>query len=112
METITEKRIKCFKRILKELGLYSAYIRERRRLRPLDNVFSVVKRYTSLSVIIDYSFTWHETNNAEIWSELCHISAYSPFYTEEVTFFATKEGLDYLKSKMKICYDKNFLSNK
>jgi hypothetical protein len=112
METITEKRIKCFKRILKELGLYSAYIRERRRLRPLDNVFSVVERHKSLPVIIDYSFTWNDTDNSEIWSELCDISGYSPFHTEEVTFFATKEGLDYLKSKMKICYGKNFLSNK
>ena len=112
MEDLIKKRVKCFKRILKELGLYSVYIRERRKLRPTNNVFSVVERHKSLSIIIDYSFTWNDTDNSEIWSELCHISGYNPFHTEEVTFFATKEGLDYLKRKMKICYDKNFLSNK
>jgi hypothetical protein len=101
MEDLAKKRIKCFKRILKELGLYSAYIRERKKLCPTNNVFSVAERYKSLSVIINYSFTWSDTNNAEIWAELCHISSYSPFRTDEVTFFATKTGLDYLKTKMK-----------
>ena len=101
MEDLNKKRIRCFKRILKELGLYSAYIRERRKLRPADNVFSTVERYKSLSAIIDYSFTWADTNNEEIWSELCNVSAWNPYNTEEVTFYATKTGIDYLKSEMK-----------
>ena len=67
-----EKNIKCFKRILKELGIYNLYIRERRNQYPDLKVFSVAGRYSSLSSIIDYSLTWADTKNPGLWPELTY----------------------------------------
>lgn len=67
-----ERNIKCFKRILKELGIYNLYIRERRKQCPNAGVFSVAGRYSSLSSIIDYSLTWADTKNPDLWPELTY----------------------------------------
>ena len=67
-----ERNIKRFKRILKELGIYTLYIRERRKQYPGIEVFSVAGRYSSLSSIIDYSLTWANTKNPDLWPELTY----------------------------------------
>ena len=46
-----ERNIKRFKRILKELGIYTAYIRERKKYAPDGGVFSVAGRYSSLTAM-------------------------------------------------------------
>ena len=92
-----EKNIKRFKRILKELGIYTAYIRERKKYAPDGGVFSVAGRYSSLSSIIDYSFTWADTKNPELWPELTY--AIEREYSQNIDYFSNlgNGALDKLK---------------
>lgn len=92
-----EKNVKRFKRILKELGIYNLYIRERRKQYPGVEVFSVAGRYSSLSSIIDYSFTWADTKNPELWPELTY--AIEREYSQNIDYFSNlgNGALDKLK---------------
>lgn len=86
--------IKKFKRFLKELGLYSAYVHERGKYIDWENFVcisnggvqrygkkidfwnTVEKYYDDVGRIIDCSFRWADTNNRLLWSELNYITSY------------------------------------
>jgi hypothetical protein len=95
-----ERNIKRFKRILKELGIYNLYIRERRKQYPDVKVFSVAGRYSSLSSIIDYSFTWADTKNPDLWPELTY--AIDREFSQSIDYFSNlgNGALDKLKKHL------------
>ena len=102
-----EKNIKHFKRILKELGIYALYIKERRRLSPYVGVFSVAGRHASLSNIIYFSFTWADTKNPNLWPELAYAIDREHrqdidyfYYLETGALYRIKKHLE----KSKYCY--------
>jgi hypothetical protein len=98
---INKKRnIKRFKRILKELGIYALYIRERKRQYPNSGVFSVAERYSHLGNLIDYSFTWANTKNPNLWPELTY--AVEGEISQDVDYFSNlgTGALDKLKKHL------------
>ena len=66
-------------RLLKELGIYNLWLKERRKYN-LENresracsrytMFSVVGEYGYFSNFIDDSFCWCDTHNEDLWAEL------------------------------------------
>lgn len=63
-----ETRVKVFKRILKDSGLYHLFMEERKlyhtHLGPFDEVS------ISFHGSIDYSLCWADTKDEELWSEI------------------------------------------
>lgn len=74
---INNKTIKKFKRLLKELGIYKAWLESRLFYIVTVNeiaLFSVIE-YAELSNIINYSFTWSDTGNPNLWEAIFYSSA-------------------------------------
>ena len=91
-------RIKHFKRILKELGIYSIYIRDikNQRIGSLEKNLGDVETFSQL---IDESFTWSFTENEQLWEKLYDITCGR--YCEDMIY--NKECLNEIKEKIK-CY--------
>lgn len=61
------------KRLMKELGLYTVYIKDRKitgHKDPFKIVYDIGKGHT-LSYLIDISFIWDNTGHSRMWKELC-----------------------------------------
>lgn len=63
-----ETRIKVFKRILKESGLYPLFTEERKSYHAYMGPFDEVKATFHSS--IDYSLCWADTKDEELWTEI------------------------------------------
>ena len=63
-----ETRIKVFKRILKESGLYRLFTEERKLYHTHLGPFDEVK--VTFHSSIDYSLCWADTKDEELWSEI------------------------------------------
>lgn len=69
MSTDKIKEIKYFKRVLKELGIYKLWMKERSKQINLGQSFFSFKT-NNFHVALDESITWNETNNCEMWCDL------------------------------------------
>lgn len=102
MNEIPKERIKKFKRILKELGLYSVWLKERKKyIKRHDdvNVYDVLK-HEKLDNIIDYSFCWEVTPCRKVWIALYEHSLNSYPY-HDLDYFCTEKGIEELKIALK-----------
>jgi hypothetical protein len=100
-----KKKIKLFSRFLKELGLYTRWIEERKKAVGYDKeyIFHVLFNYETLSEIIDLSFTWDDTKNPAIWEQLCCAGerAWETIKDETLESCASDEGIEYFKKHLK-----------
>lgn len=67
-----ETRIKVFKRILKESGLYRLFTEERKLYHTHLGPFDEVK--VTFHSSIDYSLCWEDTKDEELWSKIYDIA--------------------------------------
>ena len=67
--------IKHFKRVLKELGIYTLWIKERRKQINLGQGFFDF-RTDCFYISIDESITWNETKYCDMWTDL-YCASYS-----------------------------------
>lgn len=105
MNTIPKESINKFKRFLKELGLYSVWLKERKKyIKKYDNtsVYDVLK-YETLDDIIDYSFCWSDTPCQKVWIALNEHSLNSYPY-HDIDYFYTEKGIEELKNSLKYTY--------
>lgn len=61
------------KRLMKELGLYTVYIKDR-KITGHEDPFSIandISKENSFSYLIDCSFLWGDTMHNTMWRELC-----------------------------------------
>ena len=61
------ERVDALKRLLKELGIYNAFIRDRKEQHPSMSGFWIDDYFPD---IIDRTFVWSRTNNPELWTFL------------------------------------------
>ena len=61
------------KRLMKELGLYTVYIKDRKITGHEDpfKIANEIDKGHSLSYLIDISFIWDNTGHSRMWNELC-----------------------------------------
>ena len=103
-ELCIKKKIKLFSRFLKELGLYTRWIEERKKVvRHKEEIFNVLFSYDTLSDVIDYSFVWRYTNNPSIWEELCAAGerAWETIKDETIESCVSDKGIEYFKKHLK-----------
>ena len=74
---MTDRRVKEFKRALKELGIYNLYINSRKhKLRGCSKTDFFLK-LDYFSSIIDQSLTWINTGHPNLWSYLYEETKYT-----------------------------------
>jgi hypothetical protein len=97
-----EEKIKLFKRFLKELGIYNAWMRNRKRHCELINstkIFSPLDNNT-IRDVINSSFAWVGTDCLYLWDLLWHVT--SDIYFENIiNFLSNKSRVDSIKKIIK-----------
>lgn len=103
-----EEKIKLFKRFLKELGIYDAWMRNRKRhcellystkiFAPLDN--------NSIQDVINSSFPWVSTDCCYLWHLLWDITP-GMYFENAIDFLSNKNKLNTIKKKIKIKIEQN-----
>lgn len=81
--------INAFKRLLKEIGLYKAWIRGRCYIIahewPSETIFDVVDNKETLHRIIDGSFWWDQTGKPFLWENIYnHALSVSDFSISQI----------------------------
>ena len=71
--------VQKFKRFLKELGIYSVWLKERKKFikkhRPGEEIFRYAIAYGyNVGEIINLSFWWDETSNENLWCKLSRMT--------------------------------------
>ena len=97
-----EEKIKLFKRFLKELGIYDAWMRNRKRhcellyskkiFAPLDN--------STIQDVINSSFPWVSTDCFYLWNLLWDITP-GIYFENIVGFLSNKSRVDSIKKRIK-----------
>jgi hypothetical protein len=77
MGVLENKKINNFKRLLKELGIYSLWLTERKyysrityKSITLKTIFYPVTNYWLFGDIINYSFSWETTSHPQMWEDI------------------------------------------
>ena len=107
MEIYSNEIVKKFKRLLKDIGVYSVWLKERKKYLATeyrkitnDNIFRPVKSFpNNVGEIINLSFIWSDTNNRMMWIELfrkTHYKSIDNCLSEQIT-----DDLKLIVSKIK-----------
>ncbi len=98
-----KEKIKLFKRFLKELGIYDAWMRNRKNHCKIFNctkIFAPLKN-NEIPEVINSSFAWVDTDCSYLWALLYNVT--SRIYFENVIdFLSNKSRLDSIKKRIKI----------
>lgn len=105
-----KERIKLFKRFMKEIGLYNSWVAARARVNgviqteerltiKMGGKWDIVNRYSNLSSIIFYSFTWRDTGNPALWEIIHHCACKEEIDIDNYT----AEDIEYIKKEIEPC---------
>lgn len=97
---MTNEQIRCFKRVLKELGIYTIWIKERKKSTHVVNEDELINfnPYQTFASIIDDSFWWDETTHPCLWDRL-YVAKPSKKTIDELA--KDQQGLKDIKEQIK-----------